>query len=147
MRSQALQGAVVPADPLTDGLHRGPEGAGCRFDAVLAGVLDEPEAKVSEQFFVFTFSEHGVIWDRTHGNDLLWVWVYPGRLFSAFRTGYTMLSMCPLLFPLWSEGFRLTQQSADRLPQLLEGVRPMAAKLPEGDTMYLSDPTLIAFLP
>jgi len=58
-----------------------------------------------------------------------------------------MLSMCPLLFPLWSEGFRLTQQSADRLPQLLEGVRPMAAKLPEGDTMYLSDPTLIAFLP
>ncbi|KPL06389.1 hypothetical protein AMJ71_09830 [candidate division TA06 bacterium SM1_40] len=90
--------------------------------------------------FVVTLSEHGVVWDRTHGNDLLSVWVYPGRLFSAFRTGYTMLPMCPLLFALWSQGSGLTQQSPDRLPQLLEGPRPMTPEPPQGGTMLLRDP-------
>jgi len=51
-----------------------------------------------------------------------------------------MLPMCPLLFALWSQGSGLTQQSPDRLPQLLEGPRPMTPEPPQGGTMLLRDP-------
>jgi hypothetical protein len=52
-----------------------------------------------------------------------------------------MLSMCPLLFPPRSLGCGFTPQSLDRLSQLLQGVRPMTAKPPQGGTMLLIDPT------
>lgn len=58
-----------------------------REERMAGGVVDHPQTVAAEVTLVFTLSDHGVAWDRSHGNDRLLVWVYPGRLFSAFRTG------------------------------------------------------------